>query len=572
MQAIEVWNEQNATWAGRKTYFTPYEYAAMLSAAYDGHCGTMGATIGAKNADPGIEFVMGGTAGSDIAYVKAMHLWFKFNRPDGKFAADTINFHTYINTASNTQAQTSETQGLAPEVGGLKEIAQSLSRYRDKYLPEKKVILSEFGYDTNIESPQGVRLFGALSAREIQAQWLMRSYMILNASGLDLAQMYMLRDSGPEATSTGKYGSSGLITAPGANQEKKTSWYYLYTMKNTLRNMRYIREIPSGNKDVWIYQFRDDAGKNAYALWCPTMEDKKVRDFIFRPAGGKTDFTLIKPVDKSTVGENTLVSTTNGEVTIEWISETPIFLVEGTREVYDYENGKKEPGPVWPEGTVGTYKKIQSELVEISWPAPQGEQEIAYYSIFKNGKKFTVVSGRDTSYKMKMGEREAFEIEIYAGNIRGVESEIPLKLDKPVDFIKPGKPRNVIVLMAGQSQIALKWDASTDNRNVAGNLTYRIYDGDKIMAEGPDTTLLVSELDPDGQYHFTVTAVDAAGNESDRSKQIGTVTAWIPKVGPNMVWWWIPLIAVGAAGVGTGGYFGLRLLLRRRKEKSTKTA
>lgn len=92
----------------------------------------------------------------------------------------------------------------------------------------------------------------------------------------------------------------------------------------------------------------------------------------------------------------------------------------------------------------------------------------------------------------------------------------------------------------------------------------------EIRAYGRLTEALV--WNPDGQYHFTVTAVDAAGNESDRSKQIGTVTAWIPKVGPNMVWWWIPLIAVGAAGVGTGGYFGLRLLLRRRKEKSTKTA
>lgn len=57
---IENWNEQDKWWQNREGYFSPYEYAAMSSADYDGHLGAMGSTVGVKNADPNMKMVMGG--------------------------------------------------------------------------------------------------------------------------------------------------------------------------------------------------------------------------------------------------------------------------------------------------------------------------------------------------------------------------------------------------------------------------------------------------------------------------------------------------------------------------------
>ena len=41
--------------------------------------------------------------------------------------------------------------------------------------------------------------------------WLVRAYFMFAKAGVDRAAMYMAQDLGDEATSTGKYGTSGVI-------------------------------------------------------------------------------------------------------------------------------------------------------------------------------------------------------------------------------------------------------------------------------------------------------------------------------------------------------------------------
>lgn len=119
---IEVFNEVN--WgASRKAFFSPYEYAAMLSAAYDGHGGALGPGYGARTADPNIKVAMAGLgyvtypAGVMLDYVKSIHYWAQSRRvsgdscggvvpvsvrhnllavllqPNGDFPAHAINIH-----------------------------------------------------------------------------------------------------------------------------------------------------------------------------------------------------------------------------------------------------------------------------------------------------------------------------------------------------------------------------------------------------------------------------------------------------------------------------------------------
>jgi len=60
----------------------------MLSAAYDGHCGSMGPGLGARAADANMRVAMAGIAGINVQYLEAMRLWAAANRPcDGAFPA-----------------------------------------------------------------------------------------------------------------------------------------------------------------------------------------------------------------------------------------------------------------------------------------------------------------------------------------------------------------------------------------------------------------------------------------------------------------------------------------------------
>ena len=94
LSAAENANEPNKSWAGKANYFTPYELAAMCSADYDGHEGTI-KNAGVHTADPNFKLAMGGLVGYStvLDYLDEMKLWFDYNRKDGKFAVDIINVH-----------------------------------------------------------------------------------------------------------------------------------------------------------------------------------------------------------------------------------------------------------------------------------------------------------------------------------------------------------------------------------------------------------------------------------------------------------------------------------------------
>ena len=96
---IEVFNDVNTlNWGvSRNAFFTPYEYAAMLSAAYDGHGGVLGPGYGARTADPGMKVAMSGLQSTGpramLDYVKSINYWAQAHRPSGDFPAQAINVH-----------------------------------------------------------------------------------------------------------------------------------------------------------------------------------------------------------------------------------------------------------------------------------------------------------------------------------------------------------------------------------------------------------------------------------------------------------------------------------------------
>lgn len=70
----------------------------------------------------------------------------------------------------------------------------------------------------------------------------------------------MCEDGGIEAESSGKYGTCGVIgyekDANGKTVEvKKDSYYYMYTLKNTLGDFRFNREITAYDENVMIYEY-----------------------------------------------------------------------------------------------------------------------------------------------------------------------------------------------------------------------------------------------------------------------------------------------------------------------------
>jgi len=263
---------------------------------------------------------MGGLAKPEIEYIKAMKLWADLNR-DGDFPADVINLHHYSNDAGGQGGQS--TTGISPEADGLRERFQRIVEWRDRFLPDKEVWVSEFGYDTNPKSPQHAPAIGSADAEEVQGQWLVRSFLALAAAGVDRAQLYMLRDV--DRDSTTQYDSSGLTSEKGKHEPKR-AWFYVAALKYILRGMRFEAEVPAGDASVRIYQFRsDDASpRRVYAVWCPTSSQTQVSGFSLDILNASAA-TLITLEPGNPQGCRASLTAENGKVTVD-VSERPIFV------------------------------------------------------------------------------------------------------------------------------------------------------------------------------------------------------------------------------------------------------
>ena len=93
------------------------------------------------------------------------------------------------------------------------------------------------------------------------------------------------------------------------------------------------------------------------------------------------------------------------------------------------------------------------------------------------------------------------------------------------DATPPTTPTNLIATAISSSQIDLIWSASTDNVAVVG---YRIYRGGIQIAITTTTTYSDTGLTASTTYNYTVSAYDAAGNESGKSSPASAITLALP--------------------------------------------
>ena len=160
--------------------------------------------------------------------------------------------------------------------------------------------------------------------------WLTRTYLLLSACGVDKATMYMCEDCGVEDESVGKYGTAGVIgyryDENGNNVEfKKESYYYLYTLKNTLGGYTFTKQIEAYDDNVYIYQYKTEDGKTAYAVWCGTSDGSVSNNYQLRIDGESA--TIIENENGNVYGTKTDVTSDSlGYISVN-VSENPIYIV-----------------------------------------------------------------------------------------------------------------------------------------------------------------------------------------------------------------------------------------------------
>lgn len=308
---VECGNEMDKWWRGKNGYMDCYQYAALLSAFYDGHKNTMGKGVGIKNADTNMQVVMGGLANMDIQYLKGMVEWCKINRgynQDGSINIcwDIINYHFYANNTIT---------GIAPENSSMYTVALNVINYLNTYVKPMPVWITETGYDLHAGSTQKAITINKKNAAAVQADWLLRTALVAARAGIAKLFYYELKDFNGNLPV--KYASMGLVDSvfknrPALNyltQVNKAFGYYYF--KQTINNLPNIDEYTDGKSTM-------------YVAWMPTQNDSKAQfNFylkncstvqLFCPTLFTSDFNI---VEQKGVNNNFILN----------ITETPVFIV-----------------------------------------------------------------------------------------------------------------------------------------------------------------------------------------------------------------------------------------------------
>ncbi|WPU91139.1 hypothetical protein SNE25_17610 [Mucilaginibacter sabulilitoris] len=318
---IECDNERDKWWKSDATKQTPEEYAANMSAFYDGNKGKLGNNAGVKTADPAMQVVMGGLATADVNYVKRMIEWCKTNRgyrANGSIdlCFDVINYHLYSNDGNILQ-HSQVTTGVAPELSTAGSIANSFAALSISLPQHPEVWVTENGFDINQQSYQKAIAIGKKSVLLTQADWILRSSLLYIRHGVKRLFFYQLLDDTPNGIT--QYATSGLAED---GKRRPAADYILqanklmgdYTYKGTINKEPIVDKYQSGNSTIYVL----------------TIPDQKGRTASYQLNTGTASATVYTPKPGADVMDKKAVTTNNGKLEIT-VSETPLFVETGSR-------------------------------------------------------------------------------------------------------------------------------------------------------------------------------------------------------------------------------------------------
>lgn len=355
---IECDNERDKWWRGRVAYQTGREYAANMSAFYDGHKNTMGPGAGVKNADPSMQVVMGGLSSiySGTDYIQGMIDWckeFRGYKSNGQvdLCWDVINYHLYPDNNNSSQGGSS-TRGAAPELSIAPQVARNVLKLAHEACYDMPVFVSETGYDLHQGSPLHAIAIGNRSVEQTQADWNLRTALLYAREGVERVDFYQTYDLNIDCAT--QFCSMGLINQ---NFSRKLTADYLYQTKKLIGDFVF-KETLSTNPNVDRYECN---GRSAYALWVP---DEVGRTSRYTLNLGTSSAKIYRPQ----ATQDTLAlerRQTDGGTLALTLTETPLFVMAdgftGAARMTTGADVTNQPL------TIQTYPNPSTDYVTVEW-------------------------------------------------------------------------------------------------------------------------------------------------------------------------------------------------------------
>lgn len=517
LKYIQWGNEPNKEWEGTEGYHSPQEYAAMMSAIYDGHKGTLGSGFGVKNADPTMKVVVPGLTGQNLAYIERAIHWWNTYRGVGDYPFDVFNLHYYHNTTGG-QSSSVDRKGLSPdginpvkiisEGGTYYDVMKYITDWRDKHLPNIEFWVGETGYDEHPNSPQSPEEQVGRALGLLKADFLMRTMLHMCAANVDGFTQYMYRNdtSLEEVISAGYtsiYITSGYVDnltnaepALPSNDINRypplSSYYYIISLMSLLKGMKFshiiriskktyvqsiiknINELDDETSNFCALAFEPNDGvdkKHAIVCWVGTEEDTtstmeiKVDDVNVEVSTIRGSETTLSENGSTTTmstnqvnGENILSASVNGTPIIVWsdtVGDVPLITPELDVITVDSTSARL----YWVDKNLNTLDIDIYQYNDVSLDFDviySGEMLFQYYDITN------LTPSTSYTYRIKFTNPLTDNESEYSNSISFVTP----------DVVEP--PTNLQQTEIGYNRLTFSFDYDTDARDdIVGFIIYR---------------------------------------------------------------------------------------------------
>ncbi len=157
--------------------------------------------------------------------------------------------------------------------------------------------------------------------------------------------------------------------------------------------------------------------------------------------------------------------------------------------------------------------------VNLSWTASTASQscELAGYKVYRGSALAGTVTGLSfTDTNLTPGTQYSYTVRAYDTGANHSDPSQALSVSTAADTSAPTAPETVTATVVSAGRIDLSWSEATDNTGVTG---YRLYRNNTLLrtesasARSFNDTLVA----PSTAYTYTVSAIDAAGNESAKT-------------------------------------------------------
>jgi len=169
---------------------------------------------------------------------------------------------------------------------------------------------------------------------------------------------------------------------------------------------------------------------------------------------------------------------------------------------------------------------IAYDSIALQWSASSDNVAISHYLVYRDGGATAIAQVSTTQYidiNLELGVTYRYTISaVDTANNESALSEAA-SFTTLLDTEPPTTPANLSASNITGNSVSLNWHASTDNHQIMG---YRLYrDGQTTpLADVTNNHYTDATLSPANNYEYTVTAYDAAGNESAHSDNLTVAT------------------------------------------------